>query len=312
MPRDRSFPLLLACFLFSGLAALIYETAWTREFSFVFGTSDLAVATVLAAYMAGLAAGAALAGRYAARLARPILVYGLLELGIAISALAVPFAIAAARLLYVALFGSQEALPDAGGLATPLFYLACSFLILFVPTALMGATLPLLARYAVREDAQIGTRIGTLYAVNTAGAVGGVVLAGFVLLPEVGLRATIACAAAVNALVFGAAWALARSAPALAPDDAAAAPPASAGSCPRSSRRALPRSPTRCSGCAWSDTWSAAARRRSRPCSRASSPVSRSDRQWLPAWRRTRGAPRSASAWRSSASQPAPLRRSRS
>jgi len=228
MPRDRAFPLLLACFLLSGLAALIYETAWTREFSFVFGTSDLAVATVLAAYMAGLAAGAALAGRYAARLARPILVYGLLELGIAISALAVPFAIAAARLLYVALFGSQEALPDAGGLATPLFYLACSFLILFVPTALMGATLPLLARYAVREDAQIGTRIGTLYAVNTAGAVGGVVLAGFVLLPEVGLRATIACAAAVNALVFGAAWALARSAPALAPDDAAAAPAAGA------------------------------------------------------------------------------------
>ena len=66
MPRDRSFPLLLLCFFLSGLAALIYETAWTREFAFVFGTSELAVATVLAAYMGGLAAGAALAGRYCA------------------------------------------------------------------------------------------------------------------------------------------------------------------------------------------------------------------------------------------------------
>ena len=63
MTRDTSFALLLLCFFLSGMAALIYETAWTREFAFVFGTSELAVATVLAAYMGGLAAGAALAGR---------------------------------------------------------------------------------------------------------------------------------------------------------------------------------------------------------------------------------------------------------
>jgi spermidine synthase len=224
MSRDRSFPLLLACFLLSGLAALIYETAWTREFSFVFGTSELAVVTVLAAYMAGLAAGAAIAGRYAARLTRPVLAYGLLELGIALAALAVPLAIAVARWLYVALFGGQEALPDAGGLATSLFYLACSFVILLVPTALMGATLPLLARYAVREDSQIGSRIGTLYAVNTAGAVAGVLLAAFALLPQFGLRATIGFAAGVNALVFLAAFALARAAAPVAPAEAPAAP----------------------------------------------------------------------------------------
>ncbi|MHC4505903.1 MAG: hypothetical protein ACYTFI_21585, partial [Planctomycetota bacterium] len=53
--------LLLACFLVSGVAALIYQTAWTRQFAFVFGTSELAIATVLAAYMGGLAAGAAAA-----------------------------------------------------------------------------------------------------------------------------------------------------------------------------------------------------------------------------------------------------------
>src|SRR5215813_7343930 len=116
MLRDRSYFWLLCCFLRSGFAALIYETAWTREFSFVFGTSELAVVTVLAAYMAGLAGGAALARRIARRLSRPVLTYGLLELGIAISALAVPLGITASRWVYVALFGGHEALPDAGGL----------------------------------------------------------------------------------------------------------------------------------------------------------------------------------------------------
>src|SRR5262245_25913757 len=221
MFRDRSFLWLLGCFFLSGLAALIYETAWTNEFSFVFGTSELAVATVLAAYMGGLAAGAALAGRYGPRLARPVVAYGLLELGIALAALAVPLGIAASRWLYAALFGSRDVLPDAGGLTTALFYLACSFVILLVPTAMMGATLPLLVRHCVRTDQELGRRIGALYATNTAGAVVGTIAGAFLLLPAIGLRATIAAAAGVNALVFGAAWAVSRTAGAVAPEPAA-------------------------------------------------------------------------------------------
>ena len=207
----------VACFFLSGLAALVYETAWTREFAAVFGSSNLAVATVLAAYMGGLAAGAALAARLAPRLRRPVLVYGLLELGIALSALAIPFAIQGSRALYVNLFGGSQGIVGAGGAPTALFYLVCSFLILLVPTSMMGATLPLLARHAVRSEDEIGRRIGGLYAVNTAGAVGGTLLAAFALIPTLGLRLTIWVAASINALVFLAAWALARSAPPLPP-----------------------------------------------------------------------------------------------
>jgi len=210
--RDVSFPLLLLCFFLSGFAGLVYETAWTRQFAFVFGTSSLAVATVLAAYMGGLAAGAAVAARFAGRVRRPVLVYGLLELGIGLVALAIPYAIQAARWLYVALYGGQEALPGDGGLTTALFYLACSFVILMLPTAMMGATLPLLTRHAVRSDADVSRRTGILYAINTAGAVAGVAVAAFLLLPELGLGRTIRVAAAVNGLVFLAAWALSRSA----------------------------------------------------------------------------------------------------
>ena len=85
-PRATGATLLLlcACFLLSGIAALIYQTAWTRQFAIVFGTSELAVATVLAAYMGGLALGAWLAERFLPRVTRPVLTYALLELGIAL------------------------------------------------------------------------------------------------------------------------------------------------------------------------------------------------------------------------------------
>ena len=89
--------LLCGCFVLSGIAALIYQTAWTRQFAIVFGTSELAVATVLAAYMGGLALGAALAERFLPRVTRPVLTYGLLEIGIAASAIFVVPAAAVAR-----------------------------------------------------------------------------------------------------------------------------------------------------------------------------------------------------------------------
>ncbi len=206
------FPLLLACFFLSGFAALLYETAWMREFGFVFGTSELAIAAVLAAYMAGLALGAACAGRWAHRLRRPVLVYGALELGIALCALAVPYGIRAVTVLYVALFGGRSTLPEEGSLAAGGFHLLGAFAILVPCTALMGATLPLLARYAVQRDEQVGPRVGALYAVNTAGAIAGTACAAFLLLPQLGLRHTVHVGVAVNALVFAAAACLARGA----------------------------------------------------------------------------------------------------
>ena len=73
---DLRFPLLLVCFFVSGFATLLYQTAWTREFAFLFGTSELAVVAVLAAYMGGLALGAAIAARVVRKLTRPVLAYG--------------------------------------------------------------------------------------------------------------------------------------------------------------------------------------------------------------------------------------------
>ncbi|MEM6794393.1 MAG: fused MFS/spermidine synthase [Acidobacteriota bacterium] len=202
MLKDRSFVLLLACFLLSGMAGLVYETVWTQQFGLVFGASELAVATVLGAYMAGLAAGAAAARRMLDRVRRPVRVYALLELAIAVSALAVPFALGIAGALQKALLGGLDVPPEAGSLPSALFYLVATFAILFLPTAFMGATLPLLARHAVRTEAEIGPRIGWLYTSNTLGAALGTLAAAFLLLPNLGLGKTVYVAVALNALVF--------------------------------------------------------------------------------------------------------------
>ena len=222
--KDRSFVVVAICFFLSGLAALIYETAWTREFSFVFGTSELAVATVLAAYMAGLAGGAAVGGRIAHRTERALALYGFLELGVGVAALLVPVALAGATQLLVALFGGQSEFAETNPLAISTFYLVSTFLIVMVPTGFMGATLPLLSRHAVQRDDEIGSKIGGLYAINTIGAVAGTLTAAFVLLPNLGIRQTVHVAVAVNGLVFLVAMVLVRIAKIEASD--APSPPA--------------------------------------------------------------------------------------
>ena len=250
LPPERPtwlvFAGVVACFFLSGLAALLYQTAWLRQFSLVFGTSELAVATVLAAYMGGLALGSGVAGRYAGRVTRPVLVYGILEAGIALSALAVPLLLLAARALYASMLGDQPAPPDAAAIGQPIFYLLVAFVVLAIPTGFMGATLPLLIRYAVRTDAEVGPRVALLYAINTAGAVFGTVAAAFLLLPALGLNRTVWVGVAINALVFVIAAALARDRRDSAPADetvAAAAPDSFISACirPLFERSASPR-----------------------------------------------------------------------
>lgn len=201
----------VACFVLSGFAALLYQTAWMRQFSLAFGTSELAVAAVLSAYMGGLALGAGIAARYVDRIVRPVLFYGMLEAGIAVSALAVPWLLDLANATYIGLFGGQPEPVDASGLGQSAFYLATAFFVLAIPTTFMGATLPLLTKYVVQTEDQVGPRVGLLYATNTIGAVAGTIVAGFLLLPVLGLKGTIYVGVAVNGLVFLLAAMIARS-----------------------------------------------------------------------------------------------------
>ena len=200
--RTSQLRLVAGCFLLSGFAALLYETAWLREFSISFGTSDQALSIVLGTYMGGLAIGSLIASRFADRLRRPLLTYGLLELGIAVSALAVPCVLQVVRSIQIATFGGAMRPPDAGQPSQVAFAFLGAAAATIVPTAMMGATLPMLAKHVVHDNDHLGPRIGWLYTINTLGAVIGTLTAAFLLLPTLGLRQTIYVGVGVNVLVF--------------------------------------------------------------------------------------------------------------
>lgn len=203
-----TFLTVVLCFFLSGFAALLYQIAWLRQFSIVFGTAELAVAAVLAAYMGGLAIGSAIAGRYLHRINRPVLTYGILEGGIAAAALLVPNLLGAASAVFIFILGDKPHPPASSGVGQSLFYLVAAFLVLGLPTAFMGATLPLLTKYAIRSDKDIGPRVALLYGINTAGAVIGAVAAAFLILPALGMRGTVWVGISVNLAVFVIAWQL--------------------------------------------------------------------------------------------------------
>jgi len=185
------------CFVFSGATGLIYEVLWARMLGLVFGATTLAVSTVLAAFMGGLAVGSALGGKFAARIKRPLSCYGWLELGIAIYAILVPFLFTAVDNLYVVIW--QQFHPGFFVLSLCRFLLSC--LLLLVPTTLMGATLPVLSAALLNSRGHSSSSITRLYACNLAGAILGTLAAGFVLLPTLGIRATILVAATINVII---------------------------------------------------------------------------------------------------------------
>lgn len=179
----------LSCFFLSGASGLILELLWTRMLTLVFGSTALAVSTVLTAYMGGLGLGSYLAGKFADRLKDPVRAYALAEAAIGVYALAVPWLIGYYPSLNQWLwltFGDRYTL-----LSVLRFFASAGLLI--VPTTLMGATMPILARYFVSRPYELGRvslRLGTLYAVNLFGAVAGSFAAGFVFLPMVGVHRT--------------------------------------------------------------------------------------------------------------------------
>ena len=203
---DAAFWGVSLCFLLSGIAGLVYQMVWMRYLSTVFGTSEVAIVTVLVAYMGGLAVGAALASRQAHRLARPIRTYAILECVIALSAVFVPLLLKGVAGLHAMLLGGQSAPPPDGGPGEALAFLGLGCLVLLIPTACMGATLPILAAGIVRREEQIGKRVGWLYALNTFGAVAGTLLAAFVFIPRLGLWQTSFIGVALNLTVAVLGW----------------------------------------------------------------------------------------------------------
>jgi len=203
--------LIVAAFVLSGATSLVLQVVWVRQLLDVFGSSSLAISTVLSTFMAGLGLGAWLGGRLADRLARgprsrwrdPLLFYGLAEGLVGLCALAIPLLVGNYRGANAWLWSQLGDWPVALALAR--FALAGG--VLLIPTTCMGATLPLLGRRVTTSGGDLGAlgrRIGVLYAANTAGAVIGAGGAGFYWIPTLGVATTNSAAAAVALGLAGA------------------------------------------------------------------------------------------------------------
>ena len=184
-------------FFVSGFTALIYEVVFSKSLALVFGSMATATYTVLATYMGGMAIGAWIGGRIASRRSDPLLIYAVCEAGIGLYCVATPLLFQSIQAAYVPLAAGVP--PDAQALIALRVFLGAGALA--VPTVLMGMTLPALARYFESARQPIGRSVAALYGANTLGAALGALLAGYAVLPALGLTKSIALTAVGSFLV---------------------------------------------------------------------------------------------------------------
>src|SRR5438552_11005290 len=189
--------ILYVIFFLSGATGLVYEVIWVRLTGLIFGNTSQAISTVLGAFMAGLALGSWKLGKKADRTNNPLRMYGLLEIGIGLSAALVPLIFRTLDTVYWAVAPSVSSLP--GGALFLRF--ATSFAVLLTPTFLMGGTLPVLARFFTGDVDEVENKVGVLYALNTFGAAAGTMAAALVFIPGIGNTRTTLTIAAVNVAI---------------------------------------------------------------------------------------------------------------
>lgn len=188
--------IILLGFALSNISALIYEVTWSRELTYVFGTSVHAISTVLTSFMAGLALGSYIFGKRADASPNPIKLFAKLEIGIGIYGL---LTLGLFGLLSYPYFILQNTFNGSFLLHYAQFWLA--FIALIIPTTFIGATFPVMSKLYARELDDVGKKVGVVYSADTIGAAAGAFGAGFILIPFFGHNDTIATAAAINILV---------------------------------------------------------------------------------------------------------------
>jgi spermidine synthase len=189
MARDAK-PMAWVYFIFilSGFSALLYQVVWQRSLFAIYGINVESVTVIVTAFMLGLGVGSLAGGEVSKNPKRPaLLLFALVELGIGLFGV-----------LSLPLFHAVGAF-TLGLSAIPTFLI--TFLLILVPTTLMGSTLPLLVAHGVRASGNVGRAVGVLYFVNTLGSGIAALAAVFALLGTLGQSGTVYVAATVNLTV---------------------------------------------------------------------------------------------------------------
>ncbi len=188
--RYRS--LMYVAIFFSGLVALTFQIVWQRYLSFLVGSEARSISLVIAVFLFGLATGYRFWGNLTEReMSRKVILkmVGYIELGIAGYAI-----------LFAAYFGLVKEI----SYAAPdwlLIDLLISALLLFFPTFLMGASIPLLTAAIPNDVNEVNYCHSRVYGINTLGAFAGAFIGGFYMLPTFGLSMSLLIGAIANIMV---------------------------------------------------------------------------------------------------------------
>jgi predicted membrane-bound spermidine synthase len=177
-----------AVFLLSGFAALLYQIVWQRSLYAIYGINIESVTMVVTAFMLGLGLGSVAGGAVSKDPRRPtLLLFSMVELGIGL------FGLASLRVFHAV----GKVTLGMSALGT----FGVTFLLVLIPTLLMGSTLPLLVSHLVRSNKNVGKSVGTLYFVNTLGSAFASAAAVLFVMKSAGLQGTVRVAALLNVTV---------------------------------------------------------------------------------------------------------------
>lgn len=193
MRKSLNTRIILFLFLLSGAAALIYQITWFKYISFFIGNSTYAQSVVLGTFMAGVAIGAYIYGKKSDDLKDALSIFGSLELVVGVYSLIFPVLIYFLSEFY--LFTLQELTYSTDSLVAVGLKLIISVFSILLPAIFLGGTFPVLVKTFIEKKVETGSSVGTLYYINSLGALIGCALAGFYLLEKFGLLATLYFAA---------------------------------------------------------------------------------------------------------------------
>jgi spermidine synthase len=174
--------------------------------SLIFGHTTFAISTVITAFMAGLALGSYLLGRWSESdnrlktimgklgVSPHFLMYGFLEIFTGLYCLFTPSLFKIVEFIYLK-FSDLNFYP-----ATILRFILC-VMVLLIPTLFMGGTLPLLSKFLIKNSKELSKKLGFLYSINTFGAFFGIIMSGFYLISTCGITATLRFAAIINIFI---------------------------------------------------------------------------------------------------------------
>jgi spermidine synthase len=178
----------------SGMAAMIYQIAWTRVLLLSIGSSVYAFSLIVTAFICGLALGSLVIAKFIDRRRDLVLWLALMQGAIGLSAL-----------LIVPLLGKLPVF-----VANTIFTSSRSFQyvhfaefavifgLILIPTFMMGAAVPMAIKSCTPDVRHVGRFFGNVYAVNTVGAIIGSFVAGFLLIPWLGTQKSILIAVTLN------------------------------------------------------------------------------------------------------------------